>query len=75
MFENRQNNNFLISESRKKDKTCLKVIFQSMNPLLFRATFIGYLYEIAQRHQVVLLTGKVDFDTKKILDDKIYFLD
>jgi len=73
MFENRQNNNFLISESRKKDKTCLKVIFQSMNPLLFRATFIGYLYEIAQKHQVVLLAEEIDSCTKKILCDKNLF--
>lgn len=73
MFDNRKNNNFLISESKKKDKTCLKVLFQSTTPFLFRTTLIGYLYEIAQRHQVVLLAEEIDFDTKQILGDRNLF--
>ena len=62
-----------MADEIKKNKDCLKVLFQSMNPQLFRATFIGYLYEIAQNHQVVLLTGEVDSYTKKILEDKSLF--
>ena len=69
----RQNNNFLISESKKKDKTCLKVLFQSTIPIVFRATSIGYLYEISQRHRVVLLAEEIDSYTRKILCDKSLF--
>jgi len=50
-----------------------KVLFQSMNPQLFRATFIGYLYEIARKHEVVLLIEKVDSDTQRLLQDKSLF--
>ena len=50
-----------------------KVLFQSMNPQLFRATFIGYLYEIAQKHEVLLLIEKVDPDTQRLLYDKSLF--
>jgi hypothetical protein len=57
----------------KKNKDCFRILFQSMNPQLFRATFIGYLYEIAQKHQVVLLTGEIDSYTKRILGDKNLF--
>ncbi len=44
-----------------------------MNPQAFRATFIGYLYEIAQKHKVVLLIDDIDSYTKKILCDKNLF--
>lgn len=57
----------------KKNDDCFKVLFQSMNPQLFRTTLIGYLYEIAQRHRVVLLTNEIDSHTKKILCDKNLF--
>jgi len=50
-----------------------KVLFQSMNPQLFRAVFIGYLHEIAQKHEVVLLIEKVDPETRRILDDTNLF--
>lgn len=50
-----------------------KVLFQSMNPQLFRATFIGYLYEIARKHEVLLLIEKVDSDTQRLLHDKSIF--
>ena len=73
MFDKRKNNNFLISESKKKDKTCLKVLFQSTIPILFRATSIGYLYEIAQKHRVVLMAEEIDSYTRKILCDKSLF--
>lgn len=57
----------------KKNKDCFKILFQSTNPQLFRTTSIGYLYEIAQKHRVVLLTVKIDFYTKKILCEKSLF--
>jgi hypothetical protein len=50
-----------------------KVLFQAMNARLFRAVFIGYLYEIAQKHEVLLLVEELDEDTKKILQDKSMF--
>lgn len=50
-----------------------KVLFQSMNPQLFKAIFIGYLYEIAQQHEVVLLSGEIDVDTERILGDTHLF--
>ena len=57
----------------KKNNNYFKVLFQSTNPQLFRATSIGYLYEIAQKHRVVLLTDGIDSDTKQILGDKSLF--
>lgn len=50
-----------------------KVVFQSTNARAFRATTIGYLYEIAKRHQVVLLAEEIDSYTKKLLEDKDLF--
>lgn len=50
-----------------------KVLFQATNRSTFRATLIGYLYEISQKHQVVLFTEDVDSYTKKILADKNLF--
>jgi len=57
----------------QESKQRLKVLFQVTNPQLFRTTFIGYLYEIAQKHQVVLLAEEIDSCTKKILCDKNLF--
>lgn len=51
----------------------MKVLFQATNRNTFRATLVGYLYEIAQKHQVVLFTEDVDSWTKKILGDKNLF--
>ena len=50
-----------------------KILFQAMNPKLFRAIFIGYLFEIAQSNRVVLLVGDIDEDTKRVLHDKSMF--
>ncbi|MBI2098102.1 MAG: hypothetical protein HYT49_00355 [Candidatus Wildermuthbacteria bacterium] len=50
-----------------------KVLFQSTNPRLLRSTFVGYLYEIAQEHQVVLLADGMDEHTKSLLQDKGLF--
>jgi len=62
-----------MADEIKKNKDCLKVLFQSTNPQLFRTTSIGYLYEIAQRHRVVLLAEEIDSYTKKILCDRNLF--
>ena len=50
-----------------------KVLFQSTNPRLLRSTLVGYLYEIAQEHQVVLLGDGMDDYTKSLLQDKGLF--
>ena len=50
-----------------------KVLFQATNRSTFRATLVGYLHEISQKHQVVLFTEDVDSWTKKILLDKNLF--
>jgi len=50
-----------------------KVLFQSVAPQLFRASSIGSLYEIAQQHQVMLITRKLDARTEEILHDKNLF--
>lgn len=50
-----------------------KVLFQATNSRVFRATLVGYLHEIAQKHQVVLLTEKLDKDTEKVLANKDMF--
>ena len=57
----------------EKEKYNLKVLFQSTNPQLFRTTLIGYLYEIAQKHRVVLLAEQMDFYVKDILRNKKLF--
>ena len=50
-----------------------KVLFLSTNPAAFRSTFIGYLYEVAQRHSVLLLIEGLDSYTKDILNNKNMF--
>ena len=50
-----------------------KVLFQSTNFRMFRTTLIGYLYEIAQKHEVILLTDQLDSYTQHVLDDKSLF--
>ena len=57
----------------KKNKDCFKVLFQSTSSRQLRTTFIGYFYEIAQRHRVVLLVEEMDSYTKKILGDRNLF--
>lgn len=62
-----------MADKTKKNKKRFKVLFQSTNPNLFRASSIGYLYEINQKHRVVLLAQEIDAFTKKILADKNLF--
>jgi len=50
-----------------------KVIFYTSLPRLFRATLIGYLYEISQVYHVVLLSEELDEETKNILSKKELF--
>jgi len=50
-----------------------KVLFLSTNAATFRATFIGYLHEVAQRHEVVLLTEQIDEQSTKILQNRKLF--
>jgi len=61
------------STNKNKKKDCFKVLFQSTTPQLFRTTLVGYLYEIAQRHRVVLLAEEIDSYTKKIICDRNLF--
>ncbi len=51
----------------------MKILFQSTNSNTFRATLVGYLYEISQKHRVILLTEEIDSHTKRILGDKSLF--
>lgn len=57
----------------KKEKDYFKVLFQATNRNTFRATLVGYLHEISQKHRVILLTEEVDSYTKRILGDKSLF--
>ena len=50
-----------------------KVLLQSTNLRMFRATFVGYLYEIAQKHEVVVLADGIDGETRKSLENTAMF--
>lgn len=50
-----------------------KVVFYSGPLRAFRSLLIGYLYEISQTYPVILLSEKLDSETKKILKDKTLF--
>ena len=58
----------MINKTKKENQ--FYVIFRATNPILFRSTSIGYLYEIAQKYPVALLTEELDSETKKILSNK-----
>ncbi len=58
---------------KKEDNFCPKVLFQATNSMLFRTTLIGNLYEISQVYPTVLLIGKIDPETKKLLYNKKLF--
>ncbi len=62
-----------MKKNNKKEKNCFKIIFQSTNARIFRSTLIGYFYEIAQKHKVILMLGEPDPETEKILGDKNLF--
>jgi hypothetical protein len=39
----------------------------------FRTTMLGYLYEMAQTHEVILLSEELDVETQKLVSDKSLF--
>ena len=51
----------------------MKLLFYTNTPRAFRTTLIGYLYELAQVHEVVLLSEELDSDTSTIINDKSFF--
>lgn len=51
----------------------LKILFYTFTPRAFRTTLIYHLYEIAQKHRVVLLSEKLDAETEKLIADKNLF--
>lgn len=61
-----------LNEKENKNKNP-KVLFYTSIPRAFRTTLIGYLYEIAQAHSLVLLSEEIDSKIKKILADKRLF--
>ena len=61
------------SKIRRENKFCPKIVFYTSGPWIFRATSIGYLYEIAQVYPVVLLAEELDFETEEVLKDKELF--
>jgi len=65
----------MIKENKQiETKTKQKVLFRAINPALFRTTLIGNLYEISQVYPTVLLLGgKIDSETEKILHNKGLF--
>ena len=58
---------------KKENNFCPKVLFYATNPTLFRTTLIGNLYEVSQVYPVILLIGKVDSETEKVLYNKKLF--
>lgn len=50
-----------------------KILFYTDIPRSFRTTYIGYLFELTQRHPVVLLCEQLDTYTEEILRDKTLF--
>ena len=58
---------------KKENRLYPKVLFRATNPVLFRTTSIGYLYDISQVYQTILLTEKLDPETEKILHNKRFF--
>ena len=61
------------NQLKKENFFCPKVLLYSGLPRNFRASIIGYLYEIAQVWPVVLLSQKLDPETERILNDKKLF--
>lgn len=62
-----------MTDKKEKDKKCLKIIFQVTNFNIFQSTSIGYLFEISQNHEVVLMTEKLNSNIEKIIKDKKLF--
>ena len=51
----------------------MKILFYTNTPRAFRTTLIGYLYELSQVHDVVLLSEELDSDTQNIINDRSFF--
>jgi hypothetical protein len=49
------------------------ILFYSENDRTFRTTLIGYLYDLAQNHRVILLSEKLDMESNLILKDRKLF--
>lgn len=49
------------------------VLFYTNTPRAFRTTLIGYLYEIANVYDIILLSEDLDQETTKYVSDKKYF--
>lgn len=50
-----------------------KILFYIANYFVFRSGPIGYLYDVCQEFPTVFLSEKLDQETEKIIEDKIFF--
>ena len=50
-----------------------RIFFYTSTAQTFRTTMIGYLYEVAQDHEVVLMSELLDHETQVVLRDKNLF--
>ncbi|MFH0791978.1 MAG: hypothetical protein V1905_02080 [bacterium] len=50
-----------------------KVLFYTNIPRAFRATLVGYVYEVSQKYPTILLSEKLDTETEEILSNKELF--
>jgi hypothetical protein len=55
------------------DKINKKILFYTSIPRAFRATLIGYLYELSRFHSIILLSEDIDVETQRIVADKTIF--
>jgi hypothetical protein len=51
----------------------MRILFYTSTPRAFRTTLIGYLYELSQVHEIVLLSEELDSDTFNIVNDRSFF--
>jgi hypothetical protein len=51
----------------------MRILFYTSTPRAFRTTLIGYLYELSQAHEVVLLSEELDSDTLNVINDRLFF--
>lgn len=49
------------------------ILFYTNTPRAFRTTLIGYLFEISQKYDTVLLSEELDQETREYVDDKSKF--
>jgi len=57
----------------EKNNSHPKILLYTGNPRAFRTTSIGYLYEIAAKYPVFVVSEKLDSETEGILQDKKLF--